>query len=109
MARGRRFVRPGGADDARVAKENLAIRKDELRSVFPNAYAPWSADEDARLLAAFAQGKNIERRYAKINEEFRDEHLQGNASRRLKKSIKRTAERAEFFYGNLDNAGNSEV
>ncbi|MEO6563557.1 MAG: DUF6279 family lipoprotein, partial [Nitrosospira sp.] len=50
------------------------------------------------------QIQNIERRYAKINEEFRDEHLQGDASRRLKKSIKRTAERAEFFYGNLDDA-----
>ena len=50
------------------------------------------------------QIQNIERRYAKINEEFRDEHLQGDASRRLKKSIKRTAERAEFFYGNLDNS-----
>ena len=50
------------------------------------------------------QIQNIEQRYAEINEEFRDEHLQGDASRRLKKSIKRTAERAESFYGNLDNA-----
>ena len=49
------------------------------------------------------QIQNIEQRYAKINEEFRDEHLQGDAARRLKKSIKRTAERAEFFYGDLDN------
>jgi hypothetical protein len=50
------------------------------------------------------QIQNIEQRYAEINEEFRDEHLQGDASRRLKKSIKRTAERAEFFYGNLNTA-----
>jgi hypothetical protein len=49
------------------------------------------------------QIQNIQRRYDKINEEFRDEHLQGDASRRLKKSIKRTAERAEFFYGKLDD------
>lgn len=48
------------------------------------------------------QIRNIERRYAKINEEFRDDHLQGDESRRLKKSIKRTVERAEFFYGDLD-------
>ena len=48
------------------------------------------------------QMQNIERRYAKINEEFRDEHLQGDKSRRLKKSIKRTVERAEFFYGDLN-------
>ncbi len=50
------------------------------------------------------QIQNVERRYTKINEEFRDEHLEGDASRRLKKSIKRTTERAEFFYGDLDNA-----
>jgi hypothetical protein len=49
------------------------------------------------------QIQNIQRRYDKINEEFRDEHLQGDASRRLRKSIKRTAERAEFFYGKLDD------
>ena len=50
------------------------------------------------------QIQNIERRYAKINEEFNDEHLQRDESRRLKKSIKRTIERAEFFYGDLDKA-----
>ncbi|HET7060871.1 MAG TPA: DUF6279 family lipoprotein [Nitrosospira sp.] len=50
------------------------------------------------------QIQNIERRYAKINEEFSDEHLQSNEARRLKKSIKRTIERAEFFYGDLDKA-----
>ena len=49
------------------------------------------------------QIQNIQRRYDKINEEFRDEHLQGDAPQRLKKSIKRTAERVEFFYGKLDN------
>jgi len=49
------------------------------------------------------QIQNIQRRYDKINEEFRDEHLQGDASRRLRKSIKRTAERVEFFYGKLDD------
>ena len=50
------------------------------------------------------QIQNIERRYAKVNEEFRDDHLEGDESRRLKKSIKRTIERAEFFYGDLDKA-----
>jgi hypothetical protein len=49
------------------------------------------------------QIQNIQRRYDKINEEFRDEHLQGDTSRRLRKSIKRTAERAEVFYGKLDD------
>ena len=49
------------------------------------------------------QIQNIERRYGKINEEFREEHLQGDAEARLKSSVKRTSERAEFFYGKLDN------
>jgi hypothetical protein len=49
------------------------------------------------------QIQNIERRYAKSNKEFHDENLRGDASQRLKKSIKRTVERAEFFYGDLDN------
>jgi hypothetical protein len=49
------------------------------------------------------QIQNIERRYGKINEEFREEHLQGDAEARLKRSVKRTSERAEFFYGKLDN------
>ncbi|MDN5753311.1 MAG: DUF6279 family lipoprotein [Nitrosospira sp.] len=49
------------------------------------------------------QIQNIERRYAKSNEEFRDENLQGDTSRRLKKSIERTVERAEALYGKLDN------
>jgi hypothetical protein len=49
------------------------------------------------------QIQNIERRYAKINEEFDEDHIQGDAEARLKRSIKRTVERAEFFYGKLDN------
>ena len=56
------------------------------------------------LTLAPRQIQNIERRYAEINEEFRDEHLEGDGSQRLKKSIKRTMERAEFFYGDLDKA-----
>jgi len=56
------------------------------------------------LTLAPQQIQNIERRYAKINEEFRDEHLEGDEPRRLKKSIKRTVERVEFFYGDLDKA-----
>ncbi|HLX61017.1 MAG TPA: DNA helicase RecQ [Planctomycetota bacterium] len=55
-----RALSPGGADAARVASENLALRKEELRTVFPNAYAPWTEDEDKRLLVLFAQKKTVE-------------------------------------------------
>jgi hypothetical protein len=50
------------------------------------------------------QIQNIEQRYAKVNAEFDDEHLKGDTAKRLKKSIKRTSERAEFFYGKLNKA-----
>jgi hypothetical protein len=49
------------------------------------------------------QIQNIERRYARINEEFDEDHVRGNAEARLKRSINRTVERAEFFYGKLDS------
>jgi hypothetical protein len=46
--------------------------------------------------------QHIERRYAKANDEFRDEYLSGDAEDRLAKSVKRTIERAESLYGRLD-------
>ncbi len=55
-----RALLPGGKDAAAVAKENMAIRKDELRTVFPKAYTPWTADDDTRLLELFAEGQGTE-------------------------------------------------
>ncbi len=49
-----------------------------------------------------SQIEHIERRYAKINAEFRDEHLQADRAQRLKASVKRTVERTETFYGRID-------
>jgi Family of unknown function (DUF6279) len=55
------------------------------------------------------QIQHIERRYAKSNEEFRAEFLQADAAQRLKESIKRAIDRAEFFYGKLDEAQRERV
>ena len=55
-----RAVSPGGKDAAEEGKEIMALRKEELRSVFPKAYAPWTADEDTRLLELFTEHADLE-------------------------------------------------
>jgi Family of unknown function (DUF6279) len=47
---------------------------------------------------------NIEKRYASRNEEYRDDFLHREPAKRRKAAIKREIERAEDFYGRLDDA-----
>lgn len=49
-----------------------------------------------------AQIQHIERRYARKNDEFRDDFLDKDPARRLERSVQRAVERAEFVYGTLD-------
>jgi hypothetical protein len=49
-----------------------------------------------------AQIQHIERRYARKNEEFRDDFLDKDPARRLDRSVQRAVERAEFLYGSLE-------
>lgn len=49
-----------------------------------------------------AQIQHIERRYARINGEFRDDFLDKDPVRRQERSVQRAVERAEFLYGSLD-------
>lgn len=51
-----------------------------------------------------AQIQHIERRYARINGEFRDDFLDKDPVRRQERSVQRAVERAEFLYGSLDAA-----
>jgi hypothetical protein len=59
-------------------------------------------------LAAFArtlrpaQIRHLEQRFAKVNREFRDEHLQSDRDERLRERVKRAQERAERLYGPLE-------
>jgi hypothetical protein len=55
------------------------------------------------------QVKHIERRYAKGNEEFRADYLQADPAQRLKDSVKRAADRAETFYGPLDEVQRERI
>ena len=78
----------------------------------------WSDELSARLIQAYEhavpaiadivltlrpeQLKQLERRYEKNNEEFRDDYQQAGTEDRLRESIKRTRKRAEDFYGPLN-------
>ena len=55
------------------------------------------------------QMRHIERRYAKANDEFRADYLQADPAQRRRESIHRAVERAESFYGPLDDAQRERV
>jgi hypothetical protein len=50
-----------------------------------------------------AQLEHIEKRYAKTNKEFRDEFLQPDLGARQAATVKRTVDRYESMYGDLEN------
>lgn len=49
------------------------------------------------------QVRHLERKFAKSNREFRDDHLQKDPQERRKAALKRVRERAEMMYGRLDD------
>ena len=51
-----------------------------------------------------AQFQHIEKRYAKANDELRDDFLQADPVKRRAAALKRTLERVETIYGSLDEA-----
>jgi hypothetical protein len=51
-----------------------------------------------------AQIGNVEKRQAKTNAEYRDDHLQRDREKRRRAAVKREVERAEGLYGDLDDA-----
>ena len=67
------------------------------------------AAADIVLTIAPAQIVHLEKRYAKNNDEFRDEYLQADPSRRAQKNLDRVLERAEMLYGRLDDAQRRRV
>jgi hypothetical protein len=52
---------------------------------------------------------HIERKYAKVNAEFRNDYLQSDPEKRLAKSVERAEERAEMIYGNLSEAQHEQL
>ncbi len=50
------------------------------------------------------QIRHIERRYAKVNDEFREDYLQPDPAERAGATLKRSIDRAESLYGKLDES-----
>jgi len=50
------------------------------------------------------QLRHLERKFAKNNETYVADYLQPSADERMKAQVKRVLDRAEFFYGSLDEA-----
>ena len=50
-----------------------------------------------------AQIAHIERKYAKVNADFRSDYLQPDPAERLQESVERAVSRAEMLYGSLDD------
>ena len=55
------------------------------------------------------QLQHLERRFAKLNQELQTEYAQADAEERAKAAAKRVLERAESFYGKLDEAQRERV
>jgi len=55
------------------------------------------------LTISAEQIRQLEKRYAKNNDEFRDEYLQADPAQRQKKNLERTVDRAEILYGRLED------
>jgi hypothetical protein len=67
------------------------------------------AGAELMLSIAPKQIQHMERRYAKANDEFRDEFLQADPAKRRKVSVDRAIERAELLYGKLDDEQREQV
>ena len=82
----------------------------DLRSRADKAFAaavPFAAELMPTLSAE--QIQHVERRFAKSNDEFRDEYLKEDPVQRRKDAVKRGVERAETLYGKLDDAQRERV
>ena len=55
------------------------------------------------------QIQHIEHRYAKANDEFRNDYLQPDPAQRAEAAVKRTVERIESLYGAIDDAQRSRI
>ncbi|MEP7102790.1 MAG: DUF6279 family lipoprotein [Burkholderiales bacterium] len=55
------------------------------------------------------QIRHIEQRYAKFNDEFRDDYLQPDPRKRAEENVKRTVDRAETLYGSFEDPQRARI
>ena len=99
----------------------LARARTELAApVTPERMCSWAREIRARIDTGFERAEpvlaemlptltvqqivHIEKRYAEKNEDYRDDFLDREPAKRRKAAIRREVERAEMFYGRLDDA-----
>ena len=91
----------------------------------PERMCAWARDIRARIDTGFERAapvlaevlptltpqqiSNIEKKYAEKNDEYRDDFLAREPAKRRKAAIRREVERAEMFYGSLDDAQRTYV
>ena len=85
---------------ARVCEWQTDLVK-RARTAFDRAAAPAA---EILLTITPQQISYLEHRYAKNNNEFRDDYLQPDPAKRSAATLKRVVERAETLYGRLDDA-----
>lgn len=99
---------------AEVLADTTAQRVCEWqRELAARARAAWDEAEPAAAAIAAtlggAQIRRLESRYARNNEEFRDEYLQSEPRERAVANLERTLDRAEMLYGRFDDAQRRRV
>lgn len=72
------------------------------RDLYLTQFAPAVADVAAML--GPQNLRQVESRFAKVNETWRDEHVQGDLKEREVAMVKRVLDRAELLYGRLDRS-----
>jgi Family of unknown function (DUF6279) len=90
---------------APVTTERMCAWAGEVRDRIDTGFeraAPVLAEVLPTLSAQ--QIANIEKRYAEKNDEYRDDFLHREPAKRRKAAVRREVERAEMFYGRLDDA-----
>jgi hypothetical protein len=89
-----------GDIDAQAACTTFADARSKLV-----ALAERAEPAAANLVALFdsAQLRHMEGKFEKINDDYRDDFLEGSAASLRKKRIKMTVKRAEMLYGDLDS------
>ena len=99
---------------AEVRSETTAARVCEWQGeLLKRAHVAWEqalpAAAEWALSVTPQQIQHLERRYAKANDEFRDDYLQEDPRERNEATIQRVVERAESLYGRLDDAQRARV
>lgn len=104
LARAQAEVR-ADTNAARVCEWQMELIH-RARTAFDAAVPPAA---DIVLSITPLQIAHIEQRYAKVNEEFRDDYLQPDPAKRAAATLKRTIDRAEMLYGRLDDSQRARI